>query len=97
MKTATYIKKWNGRRDGDAGFYELSEPIADEYGNLQKVVLVSAVPHVGSHGPAETYIFPANENLDGPSSFLEMDGSFKGSMDHAKALRNLGYELVGAL
>lgn len=41
----------------------------------------------------ETYIFPADEEGE-ILSYSELDGSFKGDMDHAKALSGLGFKIV---
>lgn len=43
-------------------------------------------------GP-ETYIFPANE--DGKVvHWAELEGSFRGGLDHERALRNAGFEVA---
>ena len=54
-------------------------------------VIVSAVVAMFS-GP-ETYIFPANDKGE-ITDWGELDGSFKGDLDHAQALRNAGYEVT---
>lgn len=94
MKTATYIKAldWHS----DARLYKLSEPIVehDWEGNVKGMytyVIVSAVDAFGTGD--ETYIFPSDENGE-PVHMLELAGSFKGSQDHAKALRNAGYVIA---
>lgn len=102
-KTATLIRNLSddltedGRRvwAGDARAYRLS-PAAD----FTEVVVVSAATlpvWEGIGGGEETFIFPAVENPDGAitvTSWLEMDGSYRGGLDHAKALIGLGYEVV---
>lgn len=93
---------------GDARAYRLNPAAA--YSTLEtdghtvpvaaEVVVVSAVtlPTWGSLGGGEeTYIFPAVENTDGTitvTSWLEMDGSYRGGLDHAEALRGLGYTVA---
>lgn len=42
-------------------------------------------------GP-ETYIFPANEDSI-VVHWGELEGSFKGGLDHERALRNAGFEV----
>ena len=80
-KTAELIKHLNDRQR----LYRLSEPLeGHEY------VVVSAA--VDMFGP-ETYIFPSNANGN-VTDYLELDGSFKGAIDHAKALRRAGYQEV---
>jgi len=43
-------------------------------------------------GP-ETYIFPANGNGK-VLSFLELEGSYRGGLNHFKALEGAGYVVV---
>ena len=59
-----------------------------------KVVVVSA-NNVMFSGP-ETYIFPAEKRGDvyEISDWGELDGSYRGGLDHAEALRLAGYEVV---
>lgn len=64
-----------------------------EYGDdqLTDYVVVSAVD-VPLGGP-ETYIFPAE--VGGQiKSWVELDGSFKGGLDHETALADAGYTVV---
>lgn len=91
MKTATFVKQMEGFI-GDARLYKLSEAVdADGWANsvvTTDYVVVSAVV-VPFSGP-ETYIFPA----DGEgriTSWSEMKGSFRGGLDHARALAGLGF------
>lgn len=43
-------------------------------------------------GEPETYLFPADP--DGTiKDWLELDGSFKGDLDHERAIRQAGYEI----
>lgn len=83
MPVATPMpKKLNGFR-GDARVYHLSEPLdGAEY------VVVSAVV-VPYSGP-ETYIFPADENGE-IVDYGELDGSYRGGLDHELALAQAGY------
>lgn len=95
MNTATFVKSLDWR--GDARLYRLSVPVeVDEYGGHgvkeTNFVVVSAVM-MAEYGVCETYVFAADE--DGkPYNFLELDGSFKGALDHARALNNAGYEVT---
>lgn len=93
MKTATFIKQLERWR-GDARLYKLSEPMAygwgDEEAEETEYVIVSAV--IAPFSGPETFIFPARE--DGSAiDYLELDGSFQGALDHARALRNVGYTI----
>lgn len=90
MKTATEIRE--KRRTSGAGadwrFYRLSEPLeGNEY------VIVSA-NNVMYSGP-ETYIFAADSGGQ-VTDWLELDGSFKGDLDHVQALENAGYGVWSA-
>lgn len=86
-----------GRPDGINAIYKLSEPVSYEdldtdMPRQTDFVWVSAVPHVGSFEGPETYIFPCTE--DGKVLvWLELSGSFKGEMNHEKALAGLGFQI----
>jgi hypothetical protein len=84
---ATLVKRLDGWT-GDARLYRLDPPTT-----TGKYVIVSATAAPFS-GP-ETYIFAARE--DGEcEDYGELDGSYRGGLDHAEALRRAGYELMGA-
>ena len=98
MKTARFIKNLEGWR-GDARLYELSEPAEYDYIDFEvetgktKFVAVSAISSAPDTGLPETYIFPCDE--DGNIlSWLEMEGSFQGGMDHERALNNAGFTVI---
>lgn len=87
MKTATLIRKLEGFT-GDARLYLLSEPHESYDGDKHEYVIVSATVVMYS-GP-ETYIFPATP--DGKiADWGEMEGSFRGGLNHEEALKNAGY------
>ena len=96
-KTATFLRKLDNFK-GNAQLYVLSEPVGwdydwdtKQYAEETNHVIVSAV--VALYSGAETYIFPADKEgniLD----WGELDGSFRGSLNHEAALRNAGYEVV---
>lgn len=95
MKIAQEIKKLSNWY-GDARLYKLSEPHAhytwDNEEKFYDYVIVSAV--VAPISGAETYIFPAaGIDADSPVSFSEMPGSSRGTLDHAKVLSDIGYEI----
>lgn len=92
--TATFIKTIPGMR-GDMRLYRVEPPMGGEdrgdgpVPTFEHVAVSAAVPF-GS-GP-ETYIFGCDsEGKD--IDFAELDGSFRGGLDHAQALRNAGYEI----
>ncbi len=94
MKTATEVKKLKDFT-GDARLFKCEPPMEwkdgwedDAKTKKSKYVVVSATVAMFS-GP-ETYIFPANAKGE-VVSWGELDGSFKGSLDHAEALRGAGY------
>jgi hypothetical protein len=87
---------------GDARLYEVDSGVEyhagfDEHDNPitkgASHVIVSAA-NVPSSGP-ETYIFPANEDAQ-VLHWAELEGSYRGGLDHAQALANAGIELVDA-
>jgi hypothetical protein len=98
-RTATKIKEIQGWR-GKAAKYRLSPPFAHrmEYDDDVKIfveyVIVSA--SVATYSGPETFVFAAVEESDEPTSWGEMDGSFRGELNHARALRGLGegYEIT---
>jgi hypothetical protein len=93
-KTATQLdtlKTFNG----DARLYKLSEPIGydwdcdtDDYKSKTDYVVVSAA-NVLLDGP-ETFIFPADESGE-VVHWGELGGSFRGGLDHERALNDAGY------
>jgi hypothetical protein len=102
MQKATLVKSLDGFT-GEASLYSLSPPLkyteyddnADgDYVEVEKeaeYVIVSAT--VAMDGGPETYIFPSNDSGD-VVSWLEIAGSYRGGLNHAKALSNAGYSLA---
>ncbi len=96
MATATYLRDMAGFR-GHASLYRLDPPATvndwatgSEEIRTTEYVVVSAVD-VPFSGP-ETYIFPAN--ADGEvTDWGEMEGSFRGALDHQRALLDAGYSI----
>ena len=86
MKTATELKRNLDGFNGDARLYRCAPPLdGHEY------VIVSAAV-VFMTGP-ETYIFGATK--DGEiENWSELDGSFRGGLDHVHALNEAGYEVT---
>jgi hypothetical protein len=97
-KTATFIRRLEGFQ-GDARLYRVDPPVeridwssGEEKQTLHDYVVVSAVVAMFS-GP-ETYIFPAS--ADGEVvDWLELNGSFRGGLDHGSALGQAGYAITG--
>lgn len=87
MKTATWIKS-QANSKADQRVYRLDPP----YGGTYDFVVVSAAD-VPFSGP-ETYIFPCTADGD-ITDFGEMEGSYRGGLDHEAALRGMGYEVFG--
>lgn len=93
--TASFIKTIPGMQ-GDMRLYRVEPPMEGEdrgdgpVPTFEHVAVSAAVVPFGS-GP-ETYIFGCDsEGRD--IDFAELDGSFRGGLDHAQALRNAGYEI----
>ena len=95
--TVTFVRKLPDWR-GDARLYKLSEPVGydrdcetGKYAGTTDHVAVSAADVMFS-GP-ETYVFPADaegEVLD----WGAMDGSFRGALDHERAIREAEWVLA---
>lgn len=86
-----YLTDWQS----DARLYQVTPPIT--YRHLGEdtlmptdYVIVSAIS-APLTGP-ETYMFPATEAGEA-INHIELDGSFRGALDHELALVNAGYEL----
>lgn len=94
MNKAYFVKKVDDPdypKTGGQTLYRLDPPLKDNDGNKHQFVVVSA-HNVPFSGP-ETYIFPAN--VEGTIlEWCELDGSFRGMLDHAAALRGAGYEII---
>jgi hypothetical protein len=86
--TATFVKQRNAQ--GEGRVYRVDPPIANYKGDAFDHVWVSAAD-VPFSGP-ETYIF--GSDADGKVlDWCELDGSFRGGLDHEEALRGAGYEV----
>lgn len=85
--TAVFIKKLKKDNwDGDARLYRLSPPL-----ETHEYVAVSATSV--AYSGLETYIFGCDK--DGESvKFTELIGSFKGALDHKRALEGAGYIVI---
>lgn len=96
MNIAKKVATLSGWR-GEAHVYELDPPVEyDDYEDgacSTKYVIVSAAD-VPFSGP-ETYIFPAvkKDDVFGAENMCEMEGSYRGGLDHAEALKGLGYAI----
>lgn len=95
MSTATYIKPVSNMR-GDARLYRVDPPLdGNEYIAVSAVDMAAQFPGINfqSWEATETYIFPASEDGE-VTAWGELPGSMKGTLDHAEALRDAGYEEV---
>jgi hypothetical protein len=92
LKSATFIRDIKGWT-GTAKLYRVSPPMPLEKGGTADHVIVSAT--VAPYTGAETYIFPAT--ADGQViGWGELDGSYRGSLNHELALGLAGYEIAGS-
>lgn len=96
--TAKLIKSNLPGFRGTVHLYELSEPVTFDYDwdtgmdtKNTNYVVVSAADVLYS-GP-ETYIFPADKEGE-VLSWSEIKGSFRGALNHTRALHNAGYEVI---
>jgi hypothetical protein len=93
MNTATLVR--TGLLKGNANLYRVDPPVTyedydkDAAATTEYVIVSAAV--VPYSGP-ETYIFPANASGE-VTDWGELDGSYKGGLDHDEALRGAGYEV----
>lgn len=97
---ATLIQANLPNYKGAANLYRLDPPMVyaewryEDDTHIEKqyeYVLVSAAV-VPFEGP-ETYIFPADSEGN-VTDFSELPGSYRGGLNHKKALRGAGYEMV---
>jgi len=112
MKTAKFIKKLEGWH-GDARLYRLSEAVHAGAIGYTQYVIVSAVdlrtrfdgelehayrvlPFLSTREALETYIFPADKYGD-VLEWSELEGSFRGGLNHEAALKGMGFSLVDKL
>ncbi len=84
-KRATFIKQIPEGK-GDMRLYR-----CDVGGILPEYVVVSSV--IAKFSGPETYIFPGNDKGE-IVDYGELGGSFRGELNHAKALSNAGYSIV---
>ena len=93
MNTALLIDTITPAPGVEQRYYRLDPPLEydpswDGTKCLTQFIVVSASSLMPS-GP-ETYIFPADK--DGQiTNWLELDGSFRGELNHNRALANIGY------
>ena len=85
MKTAELVSRLKGWT-GQACLYRLSEPLD---GN--ETVIVSST--TATFGGPETFIFPATDTGE-VIDWMELEGSYRGGLDHKTALSGAGYELL---
>jgi len=84
--TARLIKDNLAGFQGHAALYRLSKPLEGH-----RHVIVSAVVAMFS-GP-ETFIFPATKAGE-VTNYGELEGSYRGGLDHRRAIEGAGYRLV---
>ncbi len=89
IKTATFIKDM-ASRTATQKLYRMDPPHeGHEY------VAASGVQSAFDTMMPETYLFGAD--ADGKiTSYSELDGSFRGSVDHEEAIREAGYKVSNA-
>ena len=83
---ATFITQLTGFR-GDARLYQMEPPYQDS-----EYVVVSGVPMAFDTGQPETYIFKADPEGE-ITDWVELEGSFRGALDHSRALEGAGYTI----
>lgn len=82
-----------GRSKGQAKLWKVEPPVEYGYGDEMKTtsyIATSAV--IVPYSGAETYVFPCD--ADGRVlNWAELDGSYRGGLDHLEAIRGAGYEI----
>lgn len=106
MNTATELSIRTSKTGAIQKHYKLDPPMKErgyEEGDAtmvyQYVVVSAVVPFVGlgfSDCKPETLIFAANEE-GSIVDFMDLEGSYRGGLDHEVALQNAGYTVVKAL
>ncbi len=93
-KTATLIKARLANFTGDANLYRLDPPLTDVDwdGNEHSHEYVVSSATVAMFSGPETYLFPADKDGE-VTDWGELDGSYRGGLDHEEALRGAGYEV----
>ena len=88
-KSAVAIKSVKEAK-GRACLYRLSDPLM----GYEYVVVSAAKDARDSHDQVvgETFIFGSDESGK-VKSFLELPGSYRGGLDHQKALNDAGYDI----
>lgn len=93
--TATFVKDVSENFTGSAKLWKLSYPVNYGWGNDEEdggkktnYIVTSAA--VVMFSGAETYIFPSDE-IGNVIDWGEMNGSFRGSLDHEQAIENAGW------
>ena len=89
LKSAVAVKNIKEAK-GRACLYKLSEPLV----GYEYVVVSAARDHKDNYNNmiGETFIF-GSDQTGKIKSFLELPGSYKGGLDHQKALNDAGYDI----
>lgn len=91
MTKAYYVRDVSENFTGVAQVFKVDPPMRGDEEGVYPYVVVSAT-YAMSTGP-ETYIFGYNIEKDTVANWLELEGSFQGEENIAKALANAGYEI----
>ena len=88
-KSAVAVKNIKEAK-GRACLYKLSEPLV----GYEYVVVSAARDHRDNYNNmiGETFIF-GSDQTGKIKSFLELPGSYRGGLDHQKALNDAGYDI----
>ena len=99
MKIAKFMGEAPGEWRGDARWFRMEPPMTSgeyDFDSESEVVkeysdVILSAAMVLFTGP-ETYIFPANERGE-IQSWIELDGSMRGTLDHNAVLSSIGYQV----
>jgi hypothetical protein len=84
---AKRIKDVSGNFRGSAQLWKFDPPL--ENGEFEYAI-VSGISAPHDTGVPETFIFGCNEEGE-VATWLELEGSFQGEVNHVKAIENAGY------
>ena len=98
MKKAVFTGIINKQTNSDGRVFLMSPPLdGHEFvyvsASTMKGMNVILAGYAGPQLEPETYIFPCDVSGE-VTSWGELDGSYRGGLSHAQALKNAGYEIV---
>jgi hypothetical protein len=92
--TATFVRDVHNDGPASHKLWHVDPPIPDYEGNPTSYVITSAVNASGYDSGPETLIFAAD--ADGNiKDFMDLEGSYRGELNHERAIREAGWKMQG--